>query len=113
MLTVSQPVDGYPQLFAYPSNGQPPDVRDMMVIVGVEVTSEDNVVKGNRWERSKVDPPGTIVPVIELHAPSFHLTVPNKTGGWRNANEVTGVSYGKFCCPERSSFSWIRGFIVC
>ena len=89
IVTVWQPVDQYPQLFAYPSNGQPPAVPNMMIVGGVRVPD------GNLWERSKVDPPGTNPPVITLYAPSFHLTVPQPGGDWRNPNEVQGVSYGR------------------
>ena len=98
MLTVWQPVDEYPQLFAYPSNGQPPAVPNMMVIGGVTVPD------GNRWERSKVDPPGTNPRVITLYAPSFHINVPQAGGGWRNPNEVQGVSYGRHCFPVLGLF---------
>ena len=94
MLTVWQPVDQYPQLLAYPSNGQPPAVPNMMVVGGVTVAEEN---RGNRWDGSRVDPPGTNPPVITLYAPSFHINVPRKDGGWRNPNEVQGVSYGRHC----------------
>ena len=93
MLTVWQPVNQYPQLSAYPSKGQPPAVPNMMVIGGV--TGPDC----KRWDGSKVDPPGTNPRVITLYAPSFHINVPQAGGGWRNPNEVQGVSYGRHCCP--------------
>jgi hypothetical protein len=79
-LTVWQPVDEYPQVFACPSNGQPPAVPNMMVIGGVTVPD------GNRLDGSQVDPPGTNPPVITLYAPSFHINVPRPGGGWRNPN---------------------------
>ena len=93
MLTVWQQVDEFPQLFAYRIDGQPPAVPNMMVIGGVTVP------EGDKWPRSKVDPPGTNPPVITSYAPSFHINVPKPDGGWRNPHEVQGVSYGKHCCP--------------
>ena len=87
ILTVWQPVNEYPQLFAYNDGNNPPAVPDMMVVGGV-------TVDGNRWDRSKVDVPGN-PQVIRLHAPSFIINVPQPGGGWRNPNEVTGVSYGR------------------
>jgi len=89
VLIVWQPVNQYPQLFAYPSNGQPAVVPNMMVIGGVTIPN------GNRWERSAADPPGTNPPVITVYAPAFHLTLPLAAGGWRNPNVVQGVSYGR------------------
>ena len=93
MLTVWQQVDEYPQLFAYRIDGQPPAVPNMMVVGGVTVPD------GKRWPRSKVGPPGTNPPVIVSHAPSSLINVPKPDGGWRNPNEVQGVSYGRHCCP--------------
>lgn len=92
MSTVWQPVNAYPQLFAYPSHGKRPAVPNMMVVGGVPVPD------GNRWDGSKVNPPGTNPPVITLYAPSYHINVPQPGGGWRNPNEVQGVSYGRYCC---------------
>ncbi len=65
----------------------------MMGIGGVRVPD------GDRWDGSKVDPAGTHPPVITLYAPSFHNNVPQAGGGWRNPDEVQGVSYGRYCCP--------------
>jgi len=93
ILTSWQPVDQYPQLFAYPSDVDPPKVPEIMVIGGITVPD------GNRWDRSRVDLPETQPPVIRLHAPSFEINAPNATGGWRFPGEVTGVSYGRRCCP--------------
>ena len=93
MLTVWQAVDQYPQLFAYRIDGQPLAVANMMVVGGVTVPD------GNKWQRSRVDPPGTNPPVIRSYAPSFHINVPKPDGGWRNPNKVQGVSYGRHCCP--------------
>ncbi|KAL8996024.1 MAG: hypothetical protein Q9169_004371 [Polycauliona sp. 2 TL-2023] len=78
------PVDRWPQLFAY---GDPADVPDMMVVGGMGID-------GERWERSKTDPPNQ-GSVIKVYAPSFDLTIPNaSTGGYRYPAEVQGVSYG-------------------
>ena len=81
----------YPQLFAYNNGGSPPTVPNMMVVGGVKTD-------GNLWDRSRVDVPGN-PQVIKLHAPSFHINVPGPDGGWRNPNEVQGVSYGSYSCP--------------
>lgn len=102
MFTVWQPVDQYPQLSAYPSDGKPPAVPNMMVIGGIKLPDGPDDPEGqggSEWEGSKVDPPGTNPAVITLYAPSFHINVPKPDGGWRNPNEVQGVSYGRHCCP--------------
>jgi len=96
IITIWQPVNQYPQLSAYPANGRPPAVPGMMVIGGVKMTEDGN---WDRWDRSRVDLPGTNPPVITVHAPSFHINVPQAAGGWRNPNVVQGVSYGRHCCP--------------
>ena len=62
------------------------------------------VPNGNRWDGSKMDPPGTNPRVITLYAPSFHINVPQSGGGWRNPNDVQGVSYGRRCCPVLKLF---------
>lgn len=82
-------MDQYPQLFAYPSDGRPAAVPNMMVIGGVKVPSS------NRWDRSAADPPGTNPPVITVYAPAEHLTLPWARGGWRDPDVVQGVSYGR------------------
>ena len=85
VLILWQPVDEYPQLFAY---GNPADVPDMMVVGGVGTN-------GELWERSKVDPPNN-AQVIKVYAPCYDITVPNaNNGGYRAPAEVQGVSYGR------------------
>ena len=72
MSTVRQPVNEYPELFAYPSEGKPPAVPNMMVISGVDLTTNK---KGKKGDRSRVDPPRTDPSVITLYAPSFRITL--------------------------------------
>lgn len=87
-LTLWQPVDQWPQLFAYDNSS---DVQNMMVVGGVDLD-------GNRWVRSKVDPDG-FVKVIKVHAPCVDLTIPDaKSGKYRKTSEVQGVSFGRPSC---------------
>ena len=87
MLILSQPVDQYPQLFAY---GNPADVPNMMVVGGVRKD-------GELWTRSKVDPPNN-AQVIKVYAPCVEMNLPDATtGGYRPSFGVEGVSYGRHC----------------
>ena len=79
----------YPQLLAYPSNGQPAKVPNMLVVGGVQVPS------GDLSRGSRTDPPGTSPRLIALYAPSEFLNLPLAAGGWRNPLEVVAVSYGR------------------
>lgn len=90
-------MDQYPQLLAYNDGANPPAVPDILVVGGV-------TVDGNRWDRSKVDVPGN-PQVIKLYAPSFGINVPAPGGGWRNPNEVQGVSYGRHFYPALRLFA--------
>ena len=68
-------------------DSSPLTVPNVMIVRGVGMD-------GTTWNRSCVDVPGN-PQTFELRTPALGIIVLAPDRGWRNLNEVQGVSYGR------------------